>query len=498
MDFGDQPLTSLTKPELVVLLYNFGDRLAAVEKALAGVQSSEAALRVRNAELSARVVELEARLKKDSHNSGKPPSSDGYGKKPSPKSLRQKGERPSGGQPGHPGRTLEMSASPTRTVLLDLPACCGCGADLRSVAPDGRDSRQVFDLPPLVLESVQYDAERKRCPCCGLAQSAAFPSDVAQPAQYGPGIKALALYLSAHQLLPSDRTAGMLSDLFGCTFSEGTLDSALRRAGQVLEPVAAAVKDGVARSAVVHFDESGVRVEGSLHWLHVACTESLTHYEVCKRRGRAALEQIGMLPGFDGTAVHDGFESYWSFGCPHGLCNAHHLRELTFLEEQYKQEWAAAMKRLLLRIKKSVDAAKARQAAGLSLLLRYVYEEEYGSLVEEGYRQNPRAERQGKGRPKQSKGHNLVWRLDRGKREALAFMNDFSIPFDNNQAERDIRMIKVRQKISGCFRTQEGAKIFSRIRGYVSTMRKQGHNALEVLMSVASGKPTAPLVPAPT
>jgi transposase len=505
-EIDDRSFASLTKPELVGLVYEFSDRLFAFEKRFDQLRSEGAEQSAENATLrsqietlGARIKELEARLSKDSHNSSKPPSSDGYGKKPAPKSLRQKGARPSGGQPGHPGKTLEMVASPTAEIVIELPVCSGCGADLRSVLATSHDKRQVFDLPPLVLGVTQYNAERKSCPCCGLNQHAAFAPDVTQPAQYGPEIKALAVYLSAHQLLPWKRTTQLLSDIFGCSLSEGALQLALQQAGQALGPVCQTIKEGVTTAPVAHFDESGVRIDGKLNWIHVACTQSLTHYETHKQRGGAAFEKIGILTKFTGTAIHDGFASYWAFGCAHGLCNGHHLRELIFLEEQYKQKWATAMKNLLLKIKKAVDQAKSNKQDNLSLLRRYMYEQEYGDLIKEGYRENPPTDQISKrGRPKQSKGHNLVCRLDRGKRETLAFMTDFSIPFDNNLAERDIRMIKVRQKISGCFRTPDGADLFNRIRSYISTMRKQGHNPLDVLKTVALGEPATPLIPAPT
>ena len=455
-------------------------------------------LRAQNQVLFERVKELEARLNKDSHNSSKPPSSDGLAKKPAPKSLREQGVRPSGGQIGHLGHTLRMSAAPTRRIVLDLSACSNCGADLRDVPVRGHEDRQVFDLPMIALEVTQYSAERKRCPRCGLKQRAGFDAEVTQPAQYGSRIKGLALYLSAQQLLPWERIKQMLGDLFGCSLSEGTLQSALQQAGQTLDAVTNLIKNGVKQSEVVNFDESGVRIDGKLNWLHVACTESLTYYETHVKRGPAAFDAIGILRGFSGKAVHDGYPPYWSYCEAHTLCNAHHLRELTFVDEQYKQKWAADMKALLLKIKQAVDEAKAKQAPALPLLRRYLFELDYDELIDQGYLANPEALKCGRTGIKQSKGFNLVSRLNRYKRETLAFMNDFSVPFDNNQAERDIRMIKIRQKISGCFRTREGSDIFNRIRGYVSTMRKQGHNALAVLESVARGAPTMPNVPAPS
>jgi transposase len=447
--------------------------------------------------LTARVLDLEARLHKDSHNSGKPPSSDGLRKKPVPKSQRPKGNKPSGGQPGHPGSTLRMSKDPDH-VIHHLPvACAGCGACFDNASLDEAslcdyEARQVFDLPPLSIETTEHRCVRLTC-SCGLVNHGTFPDSVTQPVQYGERIKALSVYLTNYQLLPWDRTTQMLRDLFGCTLSEGILQSAHQRCAQVLTPVNEGIKQALQQKDQVHFDETGQRIDGKLYWLHVACTDQLTYYATHAKRGHVAMDAIGILPVFRGRAIHDAWSGYFKyFNCKHSPCNVHHVRELTFLAEEQGQIWAQRLKTLLLDIKGRVDDAKVRGLSALATDEIADFEKRYDLLIQDGLHTNPEATRSRKrGKTGQAKGRNLAKRLQK-RDEVLAFLHDFSVPFDNNLAERDIRMMKVRQKVSGCFRTNEGAVIFGQIRGYLSTMRKQGHNMLEVLTTVIQGKPRAP------
>ncbi|HEY3330386.1 MAG TPA: IS66 family transposase [Capsulimonadaceae bacterium] len=475
-----QKLNSLKKSELVDLILAMSARLDAVV--------------AQNAALVLEVQELKSRLNKDSHNSSKPPSSDGLGKKPKPKSLRLPGMKPSGGQPGHKGRTLCQSQSPHSLVThFAAGMCASCGSDINDVCADSYQFRQVFDLPPLALEISEHRVELKTCPGCGTSHRGQFPAGVDQPVQYGPNIKSLAVYLANFQLLPTKRVTQMISDLFGCTFSEGVLQAANQKAGKVLEPVTEQIKEAIRIAPLAHFDETGCRIDGKLNWLHVASTEELTYYDVHAKRGREAIDYIGILPYFMGRALHDGWEAYRVYTCKHGLCNSHHLRELIYIDEEYTQLWALEMKELLVEIKNAVDTAKEQGSNSLGQPTRRHFQERYQTLITDGYNANRERLRNGsRTRPKQTKGRNLVRRLDKGRRQVLAFMYDFSVPFDNNLAERDIRMMKVRQKVSGCFRTYQGASLFCRIRGYLSTMRKQGHNPLEVLTTVMNGRPQAP------
>lgn len=445
------------------------------------------------ASLGRRVKELEDRLAKNSRNSSKPPSSDLV--KPKPKSLREKSGKKPGGQEGHPGRTLCLVESPDRVVIHTPAECEECGRALVEAMALGYERRQVVDVPPLALEVTEHRAQRKRCPGCGLTITAPFPAKVSATVAYGSRVKALMVYLMEYQLLPYERTSEVLGDLFGQRApGVGTLHSALARCFWELEGTEEAIKEDLSRARVSHFDETGLRVEGKGMWVHVASTPEFTHYGVHQKRGAEATKEIGILPSFSGVAMHDGLSAYRQYEqCAHALCNAHHLRELRFLEEEHEQEWAGRMKALLLEIKDAVGKEAACGRTTLTPERARKFEVRYGRLLEAGLKANPPPERTGKrGRPKQSKGKNLVDRLEKHRCEVLRFMRDFSVPFDNNQAERDLRMVKVRQKVSGCFRTMEGAEMFCRIRGYISTVRKQGENVLAALEGVFRGNPFVP------
>jgi transposase len=286
-----------------------------------------------------------------------------------------------------------------------------------------------------------------------------------------------------------------MQDLLGQPLAEGTLQSALEECYQGLEQTEELICEGVRNAEIAHFDETGLRVEGKGQWLHVATTTNLTHYAYHLKRGRAATDEIAILPAFGGRAIHDGLRSYMSYPCDHALCNAHHLRELTFLAEEMKQKWATEMKALLVEIKQRVETAIEEGNRSLSAEEIEKFESRYYRILKRGLRAEslkPALETGKRGPKKQSKAKNLLDRLMRYRAETLAFMYDFRVPFDNNLAERDLRMMKVQQKISGSFRKGEGAKIFCRIRSYISTMRKQGHNVLTALKSVFAGRPIAP------
>ena len=450
------------------------------------------ALEQRVEDFEAQVRQLQDQLAKNSRNSSKPPSTDGF-QKPAPKSLREKSTRPSGGQPGHAGQTLTMAGKPDRTETHRVDACQRCGRSLADLPPDGMEQRQVHDLPPLRLIVTEHQAEIKRCPC-GRLNKAAFPEAVNAPVQYGPGLKAAAVYLNNYQFLPYERTCELPGDLFGCPISEGTLANILGECHERLEQPVQQIKERIAQAPVAHFDESGARVEGKLWWLHAASTPNATCYEIHPKRGSEALDAIGILPDFLGRAMHGFWRPYFGYGCAHGLCNAHHLRELIFVHEQHQQDWAAAMIDCLLDIKPA--AAQARPAAGhLTEDQLRAFQARYQSILDQGYAQNPLSPAPAgkkRGRRKKTKPRNLLERLDQHRQEALAFMYDFNVPFDNNLAERDIRMMKVQQKISGLFRSQEGAKAFCRIRGYISTARKNAMGALDAIARAFTGGPLVP------
>jgi transposase len=445
------------------------------------------------ASLTQRVAELEARLNTDSHNSNKPPSSDTFKKKS--RSLRKKGQKKTGAQPGHDPHSLRQVSDPDRVIIHQVDRCDGCKATLKDVAASECYSRQVFDLPQVKMEVTEHRAEVKLCPVCGNRCEGQFPPGVTNLTQYGETIKSFSVYLMNYQLLPYRRTREILAEFVGQPMAEGSLQSALSQCFEGLSRTDALIKQAVGKAIVAHFDETGLYVEGKLKWLHVASTSGLTYYSHHTKRGRKATDEIGILSHFNGIAMHDALANYLSYTCEHALCNAHHLRELTYLEEEQQLKWAARMKELLIEIKRAVEVAQDKGKSRLSETEIQEYEKRYCKIVKQGLRVESRkpAPATGKrGRKKQSKAKNLLDRLKRYRRETLRFMYDFRVPFDNNQAERDVRMMKVQQKISGSFRTEEGARIFCRIRSYISTMRKQGHNVLAALRSVFVGNPIVP------
>jgi len=451
-------------------------------------------LRDQVAQLAQRVQELEARLSKDSHNSSKPPSSDGLARKT--KSLRRRSGKKPGGQIGHRGETLRLVATPDEVVEHRPAICAGCQTPLAAEVPVVlRERRQVQELPPVRLHITEHQALHVRCPACQRVSIGAFPAEAPSRAQYGPRLRALAVYLVEQQLVPYGRVREVLADLFGAELSLGTLVEWVSRAAAVLEPVEAQIKAALGRAPVLHSDETGVRHAGRLAWAHVASTDRLTHYGLHPKRGAEATEAIGILPSYRGVSMHDGWKPYRAHtACRHALCNIHHLRELTFLEEQYQQAWAKELKDLLRQMKAATDQARAAGAARLPQAERDRFVVRYEHLLAAGLATNPPPVRPPhlRGRMKQSPARNLLERLWLGRDEVLAFLDDLAIPFDNNQAERDLRMLKVQQKISGCFRSTRGGSAFGRIRGYLSTLSKQGMKRLAALETIFTGQPLYP------
>ena len=452
------------------------------------------ALQSQLVEQGKQIQKLSDQVAKHSENSSKPPSSDGL-KKRKTQSLRQKGERPYGGQPGHKGSTLQMVSEPDEIVEHAVLSCPHCQADLSTVEAVGYDKRQVFDIPPVQFEVTEYRVAIKECPGCGVSVQGEFPESVSQPTQYGPRIKAQASYLNTYHFIPLARTVELLTDVYGQSPSEAALLDTNQQAVTQIHPSLTAIKAQLVAADVAHFDESGLRVAGKLQWLHVASTPELTFYQVDAKRGQAGLRAADILTQFQGTAVHDHWASYLTFDqCQHAFCNAHHLRELQFMVEQYQQPWADDLAQLLRTIKHEVDAAPADATTLPSERLTF-YNAEYDRLIAQGLSLHSATDppaRPTRGRPKQSPPKNLLDRLQTHKAGVLAFMSDFRIPFDNNQAERDVRMIKVKQKVSGSFRTQTGAETFCALRAYISTARKQGVNAIDALSNAFLGQPFLP------
>jgi len=437
-----------------------------------------------------RIEKLEAQLKKNSNNSSKPPSSDGLKRKNKTRSQRKRSGKSPGGQKGHEGKNLEMTDSPDETIVLPVNICSCCGESLINVKAKGFDRRQKSDIPKITIHTTEYQAEIKDCGNCGTRNRADFPEEITHKNQYGNHLRAIAVYFRNYELIPVERSAEIFEDIFGVPLSEGTIVNTTKRCAGSLTGFHDWVLEKLIHSALVHFDETGVNIEGKLHWLHSAGTSLLTSYLVHKKRGSDAFDAMGILPVFKGRAVHDHWQSYFKYDCAHSLCNAHHLRELTFVYEYYKQQWAKKMIDFLCELKENVDRIKMNSPSLESDQIKR-YERKYKRILSEGFEANPLPDNyvSGKrGRKLKGKIISLLERLRDFQKETLAFMYDFNVPFDNNLAERDIRMVKVQQKISGLFRTFCGAEQFCLIRSFISTVKKQNFSVIDALEKILDGE----------
>lgn len=445
-----------------------------------------------------RVQELERRLALNSRNSSKPPSSDGY-RKPAPKSQRPTGQRNSGGQAGHPGHTLRQSQHVDQIIVHGTANHCrACHSPLAQ----GQiiDKRQVFELPAVKAHIIEHQLMRSTC-SCGQVHTGVWPQDIKAPVQYGPRAKALVVHLNQHHLVPIARTSALMQDIFGMAISQASIASFAAQAAHTMRPTVAAIGQAVQSAPVMHADETGIRVRKTLQWLHCAVTGGLTWLACHSKRGREAFEALGILAGVRGVMVHDGLAGYRQFDCLHSLCNAHHIRELVAVHEQGEHiwdDWPVQMIQLLVQAKNEV----LEKAAPLAAERQAWFEQCWDDLLARGERLNPQSEQllgkdstgkgSGAGRRKNSKAANLLKRLRQHRADVWRFMTHPDVPFTNNLAEQALRMSKIKQRVSGCFRSEDGADHFFAIRSYLATMHKQKQCLFDCLVSVFEGRTIQP------
>jgi len=447
-------------------------------------------LRAHVAAQDARIAELERQLSATSRNSSKPPSSDGLDK-PAPKSLRMPSGRKPGGQPGHEGRTLRQVADPDEVVRHEPAACSGCGASLASAPVAGMTRRQVFDLPPIRVRVCEHQLVSRIC-ACGTVTAGSAPAMVNAPVSYGPRIQAVVTYLFMGQFLSKERTAQAVGELLNIPVSSGSIAALTQRSAEGLEDFRALVAAAIAAAPVAHFDETGFRVAGKLHWLHSASTAQHSLITCHPKRGREGMRDAGVLPIFTGTAVHDAWAPYDTFTGPgHALCNAHLLRELIAVIDYHQAEakrgswcWARQVLDALMELKRCVDAGQAPVTEEvMRRQRRYILDAAH--LGRTTTQHSPPGKVGAKHRALARRIHS---RID----DYLRFAADRDVPFDNNAAEREIRMAKIRQKISGSIRTFSGAEHFAALRSYLATTTKNGIKALDALTQLATGTPWTP------
>ena len=450
-------------------------------------------LREENAELKRLLQEALDKLNKNSSNSSKPPSSDIV----RTKSLRINTGKKAGGQKGHTGTTLQISETPDQVVVHRALECSGCGKDISGIGSLNYERRQVYDIPPIKMQICEHRSEIKCCPHCQKENKGVFPAGVSHCTQYGNNLKQFAVYLTQYQLLPLERSTQLIEDITGQKLSTATLVNINEQCSGQLTGFMEAIKDNLQKEPVIHSDETGFYYESKRNWLHVAATELLTYYYAHEKRGKEAMDQMGILADYKGTVMHDYWKSYLDYLCNHSLCNTHHLRDLTFCHEQEKSQWAANMKALLLQMKEIVDKSKEQGLQSLDEQLQQQLTEKYNLLIKDGYLQHPLPEKQPgqRGAAKKSKTQNLLERFKNHREDIIRFIRDFRIPFGNNLAEQAIRMMKVKQKISGCFRSKEGASSFAIIRSYIDTMRKNGFSIMDAIGQAIAGNPIIPIPP---
>ena len=435
--------------------------------------------------LAAKIKVLEGRSKKNSKNSHKPPSTDEKSRNKKTTSSREKSSNNPGGQPGHPGKTLEQHKNPDEIVKLTVSDCAHCGTSLRNTATS-IIRRQQFEIPPIHMFVTEYQAESKDCKC-GYNTTACFPEGITNTVQYGPNARALMVYLNQYQFIPYLRIKQLFKDVFGKDISPGTIVNAINSLSANLNILDSQIKNKLRRSTVIHCDETGMNVNGEKQWLHTSGNEKWAHFGLHAKRGQQASQEINILPRSKGIMVHDHWKSYFRYSRnEHALCNAHHIRELRFIHENHSMQWAKNMKGLLLEINQSKDKYVNQNKTKFSKWLLRKYNSAYDSIL-------VLAEREQRVRGTID-SRNLINRLKGYKKETLLFMNNFKVPFTNNLAERDIRMAKVKQKISGYFRSKISSNSFCKIRTMIISATKNRKNIFKTIQAAFRGTMTTKLL----
>lgn len=434
--------------------------------------------------LKSRISDLESMLGLNSSNSSKPPSTDTFVK---PKSQRKPTGKKPGGQRKHKGHHLEKVDNPDNIIKHFPDVCECCNRKLNQENARIAGSRQVFDLPVTSIEVTEHRIMEIKCKC-GKLNIPLYPSDVKSETSYGSNIRSCVAYLSTYQHLPVMRIKELLNDLFKVEISTGSIENIILESVDLLTDFNETIKEALINSDLIHADETGLKINAKGIWAHVISNETLTMYHLDEKRGSEAIDNFGIIPNTNAISVHDGFISYKRYeNITHSLCNAHHLRELTFIDEQLGQKWAKSMARLLRSTHKLVEESKNKGCDNLTLNELQNLKRNYKRFLNQGFKINPKEDQNTKrGRTKQSKAYNLLKRLQIYESDVLRFATDFNVPFDNNQAERDLRMVKLKQKVSGGFRSEKGAIAFLALRGYISTAKKNHQNIMDVLKRLYS------------
>ena len=466
---------------------------AALTNEVGTLTNEVSALTMKVEELTQTIQELTEKKNKNSRNSSKPPSTDGYNK-PDPKSLRQPSGKKPGGQAGHDGSYLKVITKPDKTIPHMPSKCEGCPYNNEcQTHACVSETRNVVDID-VNVSITAHEVYAVECPLCNKKLKGAFPKDVKAPVQYGTNLSALAVALNTAGALSIARTNEILSGVFNVPIATGTIAGMVSRCADAVDNTVTKIGQMLLDTYLAHCDETGTRVDGKTRWVHVMCSKLLTYLYLHDKRGKEAINEEGLLPRYHGIVVHDCWSSYWSCDgdFEHSVCCAHLLRELTgIIENHPEQEWAQRFMNLLLEMKKKVDKAKESEKASLSRYHINKFSKQYDDIIQKAYSENPLPESKPskRGRKKKGKVRSLIERLDHLKTEVCRFTKDFNVPFDNNQAERDIRMVKTKTKVSGCFRSKDGATAYLKIMSYIGTAKKHGMNAYTAIVNAMSGNP---------